>query len=48
MKPQRDITILLQDYAKGDQAAFDELIPLVYQQLKKMCVRSVQKALQIP
>lgn len=34
--PQNQITILLQKIKDGDQKAFDELLPLVYDELKKL------------
>jgi len=33
---QRDITALLLDWGNGDKAALDELIPLVYEELRRM------------
>jgi len=33
---QKDITGLLQDWGRGDKAAFDSLVPLVYKELRRM------------
>ena len=34
-----EITRLLQDWGQGDQAAFDQLLPLVYDELRRMAKR---------
>jgi len=34
--PSADLTLLLNDYSAGDRAAFDRLIPLVYDELHKI------------
>lgn len=34
--PDKEITGLLLDWGNGDEAAFDQLIPLVYQELRRM------------
>ena len=36
MLSQGDITALLLDWGNGDKAAFDKLIPLVYEELRRM------------
>jgi RNA polymerase sigma factor (TIGR02999 family) len=38
-----DITQLLQAYAAGDRAAFDELVPLVYQELRRIARRHLRR-----
>src|SRR5262245_57780983 len=35
----KDVTQLLEEWSKGDQAALDELIPLVYEELHRMAKR---------
>ena len=37
------ITRLLVDWGRGDQAAFDELVPLVYNELHQMAVRRLRR-----
>jgi DNA-directed RNA polymerase specialized sigma24 family protein len=37
-----DITDLLNRWSAGDQQAFDELVPLVYQDLKAVAQRSLR------
>ncbi|MDQ3010958.1 MAG: sigma-70 family RNA polymerase sigma factor [Acidobacteriota bacterium] len=34
--PNNEVTQLLIDWRKGDQAAFDQLVPLIYQELHKI------------
>src|SRR5215510_11902341 len=34
--PDNDVTQLLIDWGKGDQAALDQLVPLIYQELHKI------------
>ena len=34
--PNNQVTRLLTDWSKGDQAALDQLIPLIYQELHKI------------
>jgi hypothetical protein len=34
--PRRDVTFLLDEWAHGDQAALDELLPLVHTELHKI------------
>ena len=34
--PNNDVTQLLIDWKKGDQAALDQLVPLIYQELHKI------------
>jgi RNA polymerase sigma factor (TIGR02999 family) len=36
MAEKGDITLLLQAYAGGDRAAFDELVPLIYDELRRI------------
>ncbi len=35
-RPSREVTLLLQDWCRGDRAALDKLIPLVYDQLHRL------------
>jgi RNA polymerase sigma-70 factor (ECF subfamily) len=39
----KDITRLLVDWGKGDQAALDELIPLVYDELRRLATRYMRR-----
>jgi len=39
----KDITRLLVDWGKGDQAALDELIPLVYDELRRLAARYMRR-----
>ena len=42
----KDITRLLVDWGKGDQAALDELIPLVYDELRRLAARYMRRESQ--
>jgi len=37
------LTHLLEDWSRGDQAAFDQLFPLVYDELRKMARHYMRK-----
>lgn len=39
----KDITRLLVDWSNGDQAALDELIPLVYDELRRLAARYMRR-----
>ena len=41
--PPGEVTQLLLKWSKGDQAALDELIPLVYAELKRLARRYMGK-----
>jgi len=41
--PPKDVTRLLVDWGNGDQAALDELIPLVYDELRRMAGRYMRR-----
>lgn len=41
--PPPDATRLLQAWAQGDQAAFEELIPLVYDELRRLAQRELRR-----
>lgn len=41
--PPPDATRLLQAWAQGDQAAFEELIPLVYEELRRLAQRELRR-----
>jgi len=41
--PLPDATRLLQAWAQGDQAAFEELIPLVYDELRRLAQRELRR-----
>jgi RNA polymerase sigma factor (TIGR02999 family) len=44
MTPQpQDVTQLLKESARGDRAALDQLLPLVYQELRRMADRYLRK-----
>ncbi len=43
MKPTNDITALLQAMQNGDPGAFDALVPLVYEELKKIARSKVSQ-----
>ena len=43
MVPEADVTALLVEMAKGNQAAQEKLIPLVYDQLKRMARRYMRR-----
>jgi RNA polymerase sigma factor (TIGR02999 family) len=36
MAEKGDVTLLLQAYAGGDRAAFDQLVPLIYEELRRI------------
>jgi RNA polymerase sigma factor (TIGR02999 family) len=36
MPPPEDVTTLLQSWSKGDQAALDKLVPLIYSELRRL------------
>ena len=38
----RTVTLLLRRWSTGDQAAFDELIPLVYEELRRLAARHMR------
>lgn len=40
---QKDITGLLLDWGKGDRSALDELIPLVYKELRRMAHKKMRR-----
>jgi RNA polymerase sigma factor (TIGR02999 family) len=42
----KDITRLLVDWGNGDQAALDELIPLVYDELRRLAARYMRRESQ--
>jgi len=42
----KDITRLLVDWGSGDQAALDELIPLVYDELRRLAARYMRRESQ--
>lgn len=39
----KDVTELLVDWSKGDQKALDELIPLVYGELRRLASRYLRR-----
>lgn len=43
MAPPQDVTALLLDWSRGDRAAFDQLLPLVYAELRRMAARQLRK-----
>jgi RNA polymerase sigma factor (TIGR02999 family) len=43
MGPPRDITALLADWNRGDQAALNEVLPLVYAELRRVARRQLRK-----
>ncbi len=43
MQPPRDVTQLLVKWSHGDQAAFDELMPLVYDTLRKLATSYLRR-----
>jgi RNA polymerase sigma factor (TIGR02999 family) len=44
MDPQpQEVTQLLMDWSQGDQAALDKLIPLVYQELRRLARRHMRR-----
>jgi RNA polymerase sigma factor (TIGR02999 family) len=38
-----DVTRLLKDWSRGDQSAFEELVPLVYDELHRLARRSMRR-----
>ena len=43
MVPPRDITALLGDWSRGDRAALDQVLPLVYAELRRVARRQLRK-----
>lgn len=43
MKKDRDVTELLDAYRRGDEAAIDEVVSLVYAELKRIALRELRK-----
>jgi RNA polymerase sigma factor (TIGR02999 family) len=43
MADAHDVTLLLQAYQAGDKAAFDRLVPLVYDELRRMARRHLRR-----
>jgi RNA polymerase sigma factor (TIGR02999 family) len=41
--PDRPITLLLQEFAAGDKAAFDQVMPMVYAELRKLAGRHLHR-----
>ena len=41
--PSRDVTALLKAWSQGDQSAFDELVPLVYDELRRQAERYMRR-----
>jgi RNA polymerase sigma factor (TIGR02999 family) len=46
MQNSPDLTQLLQDWSKGDPAAFENLMPLVYEELRRQAARYLRKERQ--
>jgi len=42
--PPRDVTVLLNAWCEGDQAALDQLVPLVYAELRRVARRQMRRA----
>src|SRR5215471_8322068 len=42
MTPNTPITVLVHEYAKGDKAALDRLLPLVYAELRRIAQRHLR------
>jgi len=42
MASPRDITVLLGDWSRGDQTAFNQLLPLVYAELRRVAARRLR------
>jgi RNA polymerase sigma factor (TIGR02999 family) len=42
MGPPRDVTAILRDWSKGNAEALDQLLPLVYAELRRMAARQLQ------
>ncbi len=43
MVPPRDVTALLGDWSRGDRTALNELLPLVYAELRRVARRQLRK-----
>jgi RNA polymerase sigma factor (TIGR02999 family) len=43
MVSPRDVTALLGDWSRGDRAALDHLLPLVYAELRRVALRQLRK-----
>ena len=43
MVPPRDVTALLGDWSRGDRTALNELLPLVYAELRRVALRQLRK-----
>jgi RNA polymerase sigma factor (TIGR02999 family) len=43
MNSPRSVTALLGDWGRGDQGALDELLPLVYQELRRIAARQLRR-----
>jgi len=43
MTASRDVTGLLDDWARGDAAALDRLLPLVYEELRRIAARQLRR-----
>jgi RNA polymerase sigma-70 factor (ECF subfamily) len=43
MESARDVTALLRDWSRGDPAALDQLLPLVYAELRRVAARQLRK-----
>jgi RNA polymerase sigma factor (TIGR02999 family) len=41
--PDRPITLLLQEFAAGDKTAFDQVMPLIYAELRKVAGRHLNR-----
>ena len=43
MVPPHDVTALLGDWSRGDRTALNQLLPLVYSELRRVAVRQLRK-----
>jgi RNA polymerase sigma factor (TIGR02999 family) len=43
MTAPRDVTALLADWARGDRAALDRLLPLIYAELRRIAMRQLRR-----
>ena len=43
MAPSRDVTALLIEWTRGDRCALDRLLPLVYDELRRIAARQLQR-----
>jgi RNA polymerase sigma factor (TIGR02999 family) len=43
MTAPRNVTALLAEWCRGDRAALDQLLPLIYAELRRIAVRQLQK-----